>query len=133
MSSSTPTLPWTKPGARSSPGRAGTGGVWSGGKRWLLLTRWHHLQAEGRLTLRELFAVNRRLAKAYQLREMLERLWTYTYEGAARRFLTTWIHALRWQRLPAFQQFTGLLLRHHEYMLLKVQKFTAEGRRLRAA
>ena len=139
------------------------------GKRWLLLTRWHRLEREERQTLQALFAVNRRLAKAYQLREQLEQLWTYTYEGAARRFLTTWIGALRGQRLPAFQQFAGLLQRRlngilaschekapfgmveaingniravirrsrgyrdHEYLLLKVQKFTAEGRRLRAA
>ena len=139
------------------------------GKRWLLLTRWHHLKRKDRQTLRDLFAVNRRLAKAYQLREQLEQLWTYTYEGAARRFLTTWIRALRWQRLPAFQQFAGLLQRHlhgilaychekvpfgvveaingniravirrgrgyrdHQYLLLKVQRFTAEGRRLRVA
>ena len=68
------------------------GGSWRSlirGKRWLLLTRWHHLP-----------------------REQLERLWHYTYEGAARRFLTTWLQALRWQRLPAFQTFAGTLLRH---------------------
>jgi transposase len=69
------------------------------GERWLLLTRWHHLPAEKRATLSTLFAVNRRLAKAYLLREQLEQLWTYTYAGAARRFLTTWLRALRWQRL----------------------------------
>jgi len=139
------------------------------GKRWLLLTRWHHLRRDQRATLQALFAVNRRLAKAYLLREQLERLWHYTYEGAARRFLTTWLQALRWQRLPAFQTFAGTLLRHldgilaychvkvpfgvveaingnirallrrgrgyrdHAYLLLKVQRSTAEGRRLRAA
>ncbi len=139
------------------------------GKRWLLLTRWGHLDRDKRNTLTGLFAVNRRLAKAYLLREQLEQLWTYTYEGAARRFLTTWVRALRWQRLPAFQAFAGLLYRHldgilaychekvpfgvveaingnirtvlrrgrgyrdHEYLLLKVQRFTADGRRLRAA
>ena len=82
------------------------------GKRWLLLRRWAHLDWEERETLRDLFAVNRRLAKAYLLKEQLAQLWSYTYEGAAQRFLTNWLLALRWQRLPAFQKLGALLMRH---------------------
>ena len=82
------------------------------GKRWLLLRRWADLARDQRQTLRELFALNRRLARAYLLKEQLSQLWTYTYEGAARRFLTHWLQALRWQRLPAFQKLGQLLTRH---------------------
>ena len=32
--------------------------------------------------------------------------------AAARRFLTNWLLALRWQRLPAFQKLGALLMRH---------------------
>jgi transposase len=139
------------------------------GKRWLLLRRWANLTADERQTLRALFALNRRLWKAYLLKEQLERLWDFTYEGAARRFLTHWLQALRWQRLPAFQELGQLLTRHldgilsychekvpfgvveaingniramlrrgrgyrdHEYLLLKVQKATADSRRFRMA
>lgn len=139
------------------------------GKRWLLLRRWADLGRDERVTLRELFALNRRLAKAYLLKEQLARLWAYTYEGAARRFLESWLRALRWQRLPAFRKLGRLLTRHldgilaychekvpfgvveaingniramlrrgrgyrdHEYLLLKVQRATAERRRLRRA
>jgi len=87
------------------------------GKRWLLLRSWTHLDREDRQTLRELFALNRRLAKAYLLKEQLAQLWTYTYEGWARRFLTTWLRALRWQRLPAFQKLGRLLTRHLDGIL----------------
>lgn len=87
------------------------------GKRWLLLTRWAHLARDQRQTLRDLFAVNRRLAKAYLFRDQLAQLWTYTYEGAARRFLTTWCLALRWQRLPAFEALAKLLLSHLDGIL----------------
>ncbi len=52
---------------------------------------WAHLDRTERQTLRHLFALNRRLAKAYLLKEQLAHLWTYTCEGAARRFLTTWL------------------------------------------
>jgi transposase len=82
------------------------------GKRWLLLRRWADLERDQRQTLRELFALNRRLAKAYLLKEQLTQLWTYTYEAAARRFLAHWLQALRWQRLPAFQKLGQLLTRH---------------------
>jgi len=56
------------------------------GKRWLLLTRWKNLSRAKRGILNEAFARNRRLFKAYYLKEQIERLWRYSYEGAARNF-----------------------------------------------
>jgi transposase len=139
------------------------------GKRWLLLRAWGNLERDERHQLRELLALNRRLAKAHLLKEQLAHLWDYTYEGAAWRFLTAWVRALRWQRLPAFDKVAQLLSRHldgilaycyvkvpfgkveaingniramlrrgrgyrdHEYLLLKVQKATAERRSGRRA
>ena len=41
--------------------------------------------------------------KAYLLKESLERLWTYRYEGAMLRYLQSWIDQLRWQRLDPFK------------------------------
>jgi hypothetical protein len=69
------------------------------GKRWLLLTRWMNLDSQKRQQLNDLFALNRRVMKAYLLKESLERLWTYRYEGAMLRYLQSWIDQLRWQRL----------------------------------
>ena len=46
------------------------------GKRWLLLTRWMNLDSQKRQQLNDLFALNRRVMKAYLLKESLERLWT---------------------------------------------------------
>ena len=48
------------------------GGTWRGvikGKRWLLLTRWVNLSADKRQQLNSLFALNRKLMKAYLLKE----------------------------------------------------------------
>jgi len=139
------------------------------GKRWLFLTRWNHLTKAKRGQLNEVFALNRRLFKAYFLKEQIERLWSYTYEGAARRFFENWVDSLRWQRLPAFQKLAATLSRHlegilnycrhkipfgvveainanirsmirrgrgyrdHEYLILKVQKSSAQARLSRAA
>jgi transposase len=44
------------------------------GKRRLLLTRWINLDSQKRRQLNELFALNRRVMKAYLLKESLERL-----------------------------------------------------------
>jgi transposase len=87
------------------------------GKRWLLLTRWRNLSRTKRGLLNEALALNRRLFKAYFLKEQLERLWDYIYEAAALRFFRNWVRSLRWQRLPAFKKLAGTLERHLEGIL----------------
>jgi len=87
------------------------------GKRWLLLSRWVHLSTDKRQQLNELFALNRRVMKAYLLKESLDRLWTYTYEGAMLRYLQNWIRQLRWQRLRPFEKLANMLLDHLEGIL----------------
>jgi transposase len=87
------------------------------GKRWLLLSRWVHLDAAKRQQLNALFALNRRVFKAYLLKESLERLWTYRYEGAMYRYLQSWLAQLRWQRLPAFQKLAAMLVDHLDGLL----------------
>jgi len=91
------------------------GGVMRGlvkGKRWLLLSRWMNLTASKRQELNELFALNRKVFKAYILKESLDRLWTYRYEGAMVNYLHRWIDQLRWQRLKPFQKLAEMLVAH---------------------
>jgi transposase len=87
------------------------------GKRWLLLTRWIHLNTDKKRQLNELFALNRRVMKAYLLKESLDRLWNYTYEGAMLRYLKSWIEQLRWQRLKPMEKLARMLLDHLEGIL----------------
>src|SRR5262252_462868 len=87
------------------------------GKRWLLLSRWVNLTAGKRQELNELFALNRRVFKAYLLKESLDRLWTYRYEGAMLNYLQRWIDQLRWQRLEPFQKLAEMLLEHLDGIL----------------
>ncbi|HEY6349099.1 MAG TPA: ISL3 family transposase [Candidatus Angelobacter sp.] len=87
------------------------------GKRWLLLTRWVHLNTEKKRQLNRLFALNRRVMKAYLLRESLDRLWSYTYEGAMLRYLKNWMDQLRWQRLKPMQHLAKTLRRHLDGIL----------------
>ncbi len=44
------------------------------GKRWLLLSRWMNLSAPKRQELNQLFAMNRKVFKAYLMKESLDRL-----------------------------------------------------------
>jgi transposase len=82
------------------------------GKRWLLLRRWANVRGSKRQELLELFAANRRLFKAYVLREQLDRLWTYKTRPGVLDFLLGWIKALRWQRLPEMERLGDFLLTH---------------------
>lgn len=87
------------------------------GKRWLLLTRWVHLTARKKQQLNALFALNRRLLKAYLLKESLDRLWNYRYEGAMMRYLHGWIDQLRWQRLKPMEKLADMLIKHLDGIL----------------
>jgi len=87
------------------------------GKRWLLLTSWLNLDRGKRRQLNALFALNRRILKAYLLKESLSQLWNYTYEGAMLRYLQSWIDQLRWQRLKPMEKLARMLLDHLEGIL----------------
>jgi transposase len=96
------------------------GGQWRGlvkGKRWLLLTRWVNLSSGKRQELNSLFALNRKLFKAYVLKESLDRLWNYRYEGAMLNYLQRWMGQLRWQRLRPFEKLADMLLNHLQGIL----------------
>jgi transposase len=87
------------------------------GKRWLLLTRWVNLTTHKKRQLNTLFALNRKLMKAYLMKESLDRLWSYRYEGAMLRYLKSWIDQLRWQRLKPMEKLADMLLSHLEGIL----------------
>lgn len=82
------------------------------GKKWLLLSRWINLTQEHRGELNRLFRLNRRVFKAYLLKESLERLWNYRYRGAMLNYLNKWMEQLKWQRLVPFEKLAEMLLKH---------------------
>ena len=82
------------------------------GKKWLLLSRWKNLTYAHRGELNRLFGLNRRVFKAYLLKESLERLWDYHYEGAMLNYLQRWMDQLKWQRLKPFEELAAMLLKH---------------------
>lgn len=82
------------------------------GKKWLLMSRWENLTGASRGDLNRLFQINRKVFKAYLLKESLERLWNYRYEGAMLNYLQKWTDQLKWQRLVPFEKLADTLLKH---------------------
>ena len=58
-----------------------------------------------------MFGLNRRVFKAYLLKESLERLWNYRYEGAMLNYLQ------KWQRLKPFEELAEMLLKHLDHIV----------------
>ena len=82
------------------------------GQKYMLLSRWKHLNSDGRESLKKLLKANKRLHTAYLLKESFGQLWGYKREGWARRFFENWRCALKWQRLKPYEEFAKMIDRH---------------------
>ena len=82
------------------------------GQRYNLLSHRENLTTGGRQALKLLFRANKRLHKAYLLKESFGQLWDYSRPGWARRFLANWKDALKWQRLEPFRKFAAMVGAH---------------------
>jgi transposase len=82
------------------------------GQKYTLLTNRENLSQDGRESLALLFKANRRLNKAYLLKEQFGQLWDYTEPWEALVFFVKWQLALRWQRLKPYHKFAAMIERH---------------------
>ena len=60
------------------------------GQRYLLLKRPWKMGDDAKLELRKLLSANRLITTAYILKEAFDKVWDYTTEGWARRYLLKW-------------------------------------------
>lgn len=82
------------------------------GQKYILLTNRENLTIDGRLMLKTLLKINKRLNTSYLLKESFDRLWAYQSPGWARRFFENWKNSLKWQRLKPYEKFSQLVERH---------------------
>jgi transposase len=82
------------------------------GQRYTLLSHKANLDIDGRRALRMLLKANKRLNKAYILKESFGQLWDYNNPTWARRFFESWKAQLRWQRLEPLEKFAAMIERH---------------------
>jgi transposase len=82
------------------------------GQKYTLLSHRENLTLDGRKALKKLLAANKRLNRAYLLKESFGQLWDYEIEGWARRFFENWRASLKWQRLAPYEKFAEMIDRH---------------------
>lgn len=82
------------------------------GQKYILLRNKENLDQKGRQSLKMLLHANRRLQKAYLLKESFDQLWTYKSDTWARKFFENWRDALKWQRLKPYEEFAAMVDRH---------------------
>jgi transposase len=82
------------------------------GQRYTLLSHKANLDMDGRRSLKLLLRANRRLHKAYLLKESFGQLWDYSYPASARKFFENWMSQLKWQRLEPFEKFARMIEKH---------------------
>jgi len=87
------------------------------GKKWILLKRYHNLRRNQKSILKELLRMNRRLCKAYLLKEHFLTIWTIQTKKGFKRFWTNWKKNLRWQRLEPFVNFSRMIDKHMDGIL----------------
>lgn len=82
------------------------------GQRYTLLSHQASLDLKGKRSLNLLLKANKRLNKAYLLKESFGQLWDYNNPTWACKFFDNWKSQLRWSRLKPFEDFVALVERH---------------------
>lgn len=98
------------------------------GSRWVLLRASEALPDEDRARLSEVAAINRRVYRAYLLKEELRALYRCRVPGAARRHLDAWLRWARRSRLPPFQKLAQTLEGYRQGVLAAIALRVSNGR-----
>lgn len=101
------------------------------GLRWLLYRHSSTRSRRDTQTLRALEKANRRIYRAWRLKDEFERFWDYKAPWAARRFLNRWTTTALRSRLEPLRKFVRTVRRHSEgiiaFVQIRLTNATAEG------
>ena len=97
------------------------------GKKFILLSRHANVRGKARDALNQLLSLNKRLLKAYLLKESFEHLWSYTSKTWALKFFKSWVAQLKWSRLEPYQKFARMLEKHLDGILAYCDKKVSLG------
>lgn len=87
------------------------------GLRWLLSMHSSNRSKGHTRFLNRLRNSNRRIHRAWVLKDEFEHFWNYTYRGSAEKFLKRWMTAALRSRLPSLRKFVATLRNHYEHIL----------------
>jgi transposase len=82
------------------------------GLRWILLHHSSHRSRTDNRTLRTLEKANRRIYRAWRLKDEFEHFWNYKTPWAAERFLKSWTTAALRSRLQPLRKFVATVRKH---------------------
>jgi len=84
------------------------------GLRWLLYRHSSTRSPEATRTLKQLEKLNRRIYRAWRLKDEFEQFWEYKAPWAARQFLKSWTTTAMRSRLDSIKRFVRMIREHAE-------------------
>jgi transposase len=92
------------------------------GLRWLLGMHSRNRTKSQTALINKLRNSNRRIHRAWLLKDEFEHFWDYRYVGAADNFLKSWITAALKSRIPSLRTFVKTLKKHRDNILAFVKR-----------
>jgi transposase len=92
------------------------------GLRWLLAMRADNRTKGNTRFLNSLRNGNRRIHRAWVLKDEFEQFWNYRYRGSAEKFLKRWITAALRSRIPSLRTFVNTLRDHLDNVLTFIDR-----------
>ena len=92
------------------------------GLRWLLSMHSRRRTKGHTRFLNSLRNSNRRIHRAWVLKDEFEHFWTYRYRASAQKFLRAWMTAALRSRIPTLRTFVGTLRTHLVHILAFVDR-----------
>lgn len=92
------------------------------GLRWMLGMHARNRTKGDTRFLNALRNSNRRIHRAWVLKDEFDHFWTFCYPGAAEKFLKRWMTAALRSRIPSLRSFVGTLKNHFENIITFIQR-----------
>ena len=92
------------------------------GLRWLLSMHSRHRTKGHTRFLNSLRNSNRRIHRAWVLKDEFEHFWTYRYRASAKKFLRRWMTAALRSRIPTLRTFVGTLRTHLKHIMAFIDR-----------
>jgi len=92
------------------------------GLRWLLAMHSTNRTKGHTRFLNSLRNSNRRIHRAWVLKDEFEQFWNYTYRGSAEKFLKRWMTAALRSRIPTLRKFVDTLKNHYDNIIAFIDR-----------
>lgn len=92
------------------------------GLRWMLGMHARNRTKGDTRFLNALRNSNRRIHRAWVLKDEFDHFWSFSYPGAAEKFLKRWMTAALRSRIPSLRSFVGTLKNHFDNIITFIQR-----------